>query len=209
MTDTDVTYTTLKNLAIKQASDCKWEEAITTNLMMLESYPHDITTLNRLGRAYAATGNLQQAKESYQQVLAISPDNTIAHKNLEKLKLFNNADNLSSGNALNPSQFLKHSGKTKIVSLTNLASIDIIARINCGDCVQLIPRPRTIMIANNSGKKIGRLPDDISYRLIQLINLGYQYSACIKSTTNKKVQIVIQETAKPANASTHVSFLGK
>lgn len=201
--------TQLQKEAIAQAAQGNWEQAIATNLQIIESFPDDVPTLNRLGRAYTATSNHTNAKQAYEKVLELDPDNTIAYKNLAKLNRTQGQSSSSSkARTLNPDQFVKHSGRSKIVSLTNLAAVDIRLQINSGDYVQLVPRKRQIIITNIDGKKLGRLPDDVNYRLLQLINLGYEYAACVKCSDSNRLQILIQEIFKPQGTS-HVSFFTK
>ena len=76
--------TTLTQIAINQALNCLWEEAITTNLQILENIPSDINTLNRLGKAYAAIGDKEASKDTYQKVLKYDKYNSVALKNLKK-----------------------------------------------------------------------------------------------------------------------------
>jgi tetratricopeptide (TPR) repeat protein len=62
-----------------------WDEAVQTNLRILELYPDDIQTRNRLGRAYLELGRLEEAAATYEQTLQEQPTNTIARKKLVEL----------------------------------------------------------------------------------------------------------------------------
>src|SRR3989344_4768964 len=79
--------------AISAANGGQWEYAVRFNTILLEQAPLDIATLNRLGRAYTALGNLGNAKQAYQKVLEIEPENPIALKNLHKLAYLSESPN--------------------------------------------------------------------------------------------------------------------
>jgi tetratricopeptide (TPR) repeat protein len=61
------------------------EDAIAVNTAILRHAPDDVVALNRLGRAYEAIGSLAQAKETFEQAVAVDPDNAIAVGRLRDL----------------------------------------------------------------------------------------------------------------------------
>ena len=61
------------------------EEAIAVNTAILQHAPDDVVAMNRLGRAYEAIGSLAQAKETFEQAVAVDPDNAIAIGRLRDL----------------------------------------------------------------------------------------------------------------------------
>jgi tetratricopeptide (TPR) repeat protein len=61
------------------------EEAIAVNTAILRHAPDDVVAMNRLGRAYEAIGSLAQAKETFEQAVAVDPDNAIAVGRLRDL----------------------------------------------------------------------------------------------------------------------------
>lgn len=71
--------------AVDSALMGHWDEALQTNLRILELYPEDIPTLNRLGKAYLELGRLEEAAETYEHSLQQQPSNTIARKRLTEL----------------------------------------------------------------------------------------------------------------------------
>ena len=58
------------------------EELIAVNTAILEQDPDDIVALNRLGRAYEATGSLQDAEATFRRALEVDPENSIAQRRL-------------------------------------------------------------------------------------------------------------------------------
>ena len=73
--------------AIREASNNNWEKAKKLNLVILNISNNNIETLNRLGISYMKLLDKVNATKCFQYVLKISPNNTIAHKNLNKLQL--------------------------------------------------------------------------------------------------------------------------
>jgi len=61
------------------------EDAIAINTAILRHAADDVVAMNRLGRAYEAIGLLEQAKETFQQALAVDPHNAIATRRLRDL----------------------------------------------------------------------------------------------------------------------------
>jgi tetratricopeptide (TPR) repeat protein len=60
-------------------------DAIAVNTAILQRAPDDVVAMNRLGRAYEAIGSLALAKETFQQAVAVDPDNAIAVGRLRDL----------------------------------------------------------------------------------------------------------------------------
>src|SRR4029079_7985585 len=75
----------LQDQAVDQAAKNRWEDAVETNLQLL-NLGEDADTRNRLGKAYFELGKLTDARESYQQALRLNSNNAIARKNVERLE---------------------------------------------------------------------------------------------------------------------------
>lgn len=194
-TNINIMLSQLATKAITAASTGEWDHAIRYNSLLLEQQPLDIATLNRLGRAYSAVGNITSAQNAYRQVLSIEPDNPIAQKNLNKLTYLNESPNLtgSKQHQLNPALLIKKPGATKLVTLIHLGPCEVCASLNCGQTVELIIGKREINVTDAYNRHIGKLPDDLAYRMRQLINLGVTFKAIIKDAHPQKVNIIIQE----------------
>src|SRR5215470_7263779 len=74
------------DLAVKQAQEGQWEEAITTNRNIIGLFPQEPEAYNRLGKAYSELGRYAEAHQAYAKTLKIHPANIIAKKNLERLE---------------------------------------------------------------------------------------------------------------------------
>lgn len=182
----------LQHEAIKAAVGKNWNEAITLNKKILELYPEDISTLNRLGIAYSMIGKHKKAEENFNNVIKIDCHNQIAKNNLSRLK-----SNKTTG-LLNPfSQtvsFIEEPGKSKVVPLVNQAEPKVFCTLNIGEPVELDHCKHKVKVINQKNIFIGYLPDNISHRLLQLLKAGYKYKTVMKSVNYKTPQVFIQET---------------
>lgn len=197
----------LTKQAINHATNGDWLQAIEYNLQILQHLPEDVSALNRLGRAYIAQGQLENAINTFTQVLDIDKYNLIAQKNLDKLHKLKDASSLVDWSAkIDPCQFLKEPGTAKIVSLTRIPATDICLTLVSGEAVQLRAQSRFVVVQDSKSRTIGKIPEDVSYRLVQLINNGYLYSAYIKCANSNQIQILIRETSRPTHLKEFPSF---
>jgi len=195
----------LAQKAIAAALCGSWKEAISFNKTILSQNPKDIDALNRIARAYAEMGKIAKAKQIAEKVLKIDPFNPIAKKSLAKWKGCKSGEFYKSSTL--PAQlFLEEPGKTKVVSLLNLADETVLVKLDSGDEVTINPRSHRISVLSPQGNYIGRLPDDLSARLRKLINYGYQYKIVIKCIEPKEVIIFIVEVKRPKEFTDLNSF---
>jgi len=196
---------TLAQKAILKALSGDWKEAIDINLQILKKLPKDIPSLNRLARAYTELGKIKKARTAAKKVIKNDPINKIAQKTLKKIKGLTEGETISS--KLSPAQvFLEEPGKTKIVPLIHLGDPKNIAKLDAGDEVRLDDHCHRVQVTTLKNDYIGKLPDDISLRIKQLIKLGNQFQAIIKSSDPKGVKIIVREILQGKNAKNIVSF---
>jgi tetratricopeptide (TPR) repeat protein len=194
--------------AIKCALSQNWQEAVLLNQQLSRKYPHDTEALNRLAYAYLKSGNLQNAKTAYKKVLKIDKYNPIALKNLRWLENVNQDDiHTDTSISSTPTIFLEEPGKTKIVTLVDLAPAKILCNIITAQQVFLIAKKHRIEIRNGKNLYIGALPDDLSHRLLKFINTGNEYDAYIKNCTKNCVSVFIREMKRTAKYINHPSFV--
>ncbi|MEK7581256.1 MAG: tetratricopeptide repeat protein [Patescibacteria group bacterium] len=210
----------LSHLAIEAALSSDWIEATKINQKILTLSSDNVEALNRLAKALMCAGEIEKAQKTYKKVLEVDPYNIIARKNIEKIsKLTNGATtisnkasgqtikNMNSNGHVNLSTvFLFEPGKTKTINLLNLASPPILAALNCGDTLQIVPKKHAISIATQEGIYLGALPDDTSHKMIVYIQGGNKYEAFVKSATTKSLTIFIREVERSAKFATQPSF---
>lgn len=184
--------TSLAQKAISLALAGSWQEALETNLQILSSLPEDLDALNRAARCYSELGDIGRAISSSQKVLKIDPTNSIAQKCLLRWKSVKPDDNHKSSVATAES-FLEESGRTKMVTLLNPGDPNVFAGLNSGTEVRLSAYPHKVSVIDDSGKYIGRLPDDLAARLRNFLKKGVKYQVLIKSVDPKDISVLIKE----------------
>ncbi len=71
--------------SVQYAQSGRWDDAVQANQHILDIFPEDISTRNRLGKAYQELGRLEDALAAYEQSLLKQPSNNIARKRLAEL----------------------------------------------------------------------------------------------------------------------------
>lgn len=196
---------TLKNQAIQTALSGNWENAIALNKSLVHENPEDIDALNRLALAFTITGKIKEAKTTYNKVLKIDSLNSIALRNLKRLKEQKNSTENGNSKILINNKFLEVPGKTKVVELVNIAQPKIVEYLRTGQSVEISVKRLKIFISEGR-QYIGVLPDDIARRLIKFIKNGCEYESYIKSANAHKVTVFIKEVKKTSRFKDQPSF---
>lgn len=199
-------YDTLARRAILAALAQDWESALDTNLVILSEDPDDIDALNRASRAYLQLGDLENAAALSKRVLSKDPLNSIADKCLARCMRLKTDGVYKNKNIQSYDVFLEIPGKTKIVSLVNICESIVLARLDAGDNVQLVPKTRKVAVTTHDDIYIGRLPDDLATRIIYFIKSGNEYETFIKAVTDTDVKVFIKETKRAMNLDDIPSF---
>jgi len=194
--------------AIALAMEGRWREAIEANKSLIESFPNDVDSYNRLGRAYLELGEYSLAREAYQKTVDLDPYNIIAQKNLNRLSLLGETEGESGVefDKVEPQRFIEEVGKTGVVNLHRLAPPDILAKTVAGVRVNLrIEGPRLIA-ENNRGEFLGQVEPRHGQRLIKLIEGGNSYEASVISSSPESVTVIIREVYQHQNLAGQLSF---
>lgn len=194
----------LTQQAIQAAVSGNWKTAENLNRAILQNNASDIDALLRLANALFQLGKKKDATKLYEKVLKVDKFNVFATRGLGRLKRASTkGGSASGGKATNGAAhhgletlFLEEPGKTKTVGLVHIAGPQVLASLDCGEKVYLAPRRHRISVANESGTYIGRLPDDLSVRLLSFIGGGNQYEAVIKFANADEVKIFVKETVR-------------
>lgn len=186
----------LSAFAISASLTQQWPQAIDLNLHIVQLDPQNISALNRLGKAYEETGELEKALKTYRKVLKIDKYNRIATNNLERLSTVKKLPKRTNSGPITYFSFIEEPGKTKTVSLTKLASPQAISLLRIAQQVNLKTNTRKVSVNSFDGDYIGYLPDDLSLHLIRLIKSGNKYEAAIKTVTKSNIEVFIRETKK-------------
>ena len=193
--------------AVDFALDGLWEQARSANEDILQYFPDDVETMNRLGKANLELGNLSIAKTNFEKVLHLSPYNTIAKKNLERLSLLPNRRSVSQNTKkVAPKLLLEKNGRTGITVLRTCARQDILAHVASGDLVTVEVSTESLRALDSDGLTLGYVETKLARRLVKLISKGNCYDAAILSATPTKVSVVIREIYRHPSLVGVISF---
>ena len=144
--------------AISLAMQARWEDAVAVNREIIESFPEDVDTYNRLGRAYMELGQYTASREAYQRAVQIDPYNAIAARNLRRLNDLKDADGaVIETDRVEPQHFIEEIGKAGVVALADLVSKEDRARLVAGDKVYLKVSSSALIVETSRGEYIGKV----------------------------------------------------
>ncbi len=198
----------LARKAITLAMQSRWEEAVEVNRSILTEFSDDLEAYNRLGKALSELGRNREAREAFQRALQISPHNTIARKNLERLSRLGDEvvppPAARTGTA--PEVFIEESGKAGVTALINLAPSNVLLKLAPGHSVELQIDGTALKVADPSGEYVGQVEPKLAARLTRLIKGGNRYEARVTSVGEHELTIIIRETYKHPSQAGIVSF---
>ncbi len=205
----------LTTQAVNAALGSNWNEAIKINLEILKEKKDDVEALNRLARAYKESGDYKLAQKTYHKVIILDRYNPIAQKNLKLLdklpksykKQGNNGDASPITNHCQPNMFLEEPGRTRVVSLINLAPASNLLPLCCGDGISLTIKRRTVAITFGT-TYLGALPDDLSIKLIKRISGGNRYEGFVKTVGHNSLSVFIREVYRAPRFKNQPTFPG-
>jgi len=199
--------------AIALAMKGRWKEAIAVNQSIIEVVPTDVDAYNRLGKAYMELGEFTNAKEAYNNTLELDKNNSIARKNLTRILQLEESKVKVAVNderpKATPSLFIGEVGKAGVVSLYNLAPINVLAKISAGDQVNLKVEGHHLHVENEQGEYLGTVDNQHGFRLAKLIDSGNKYAAAVVSLDTDKVRIQIREVFQHPDQAGRLSFPAK
>jgi len=199
--------------AINAALQSEWKTAIELNEKLLDQFPEDLDSLNRLARACFVLGDISRSKQIYKEVLSFDPYNAIALKNIKRFQNLKgiSQDTLmksarSNGTVRSIVNFIEEPGKTKVIQLVRLAEPQALFGLYCGDPVQLLLKQRGVHVFTDDNVYIGRLPDDIAFQLQHFIKSGNKYDAFIKLVDSSAVQVFVREMFRTPEFAARPTF---
>ncbi|MFN8637020.1 MAG: tetratricopeptide repeat protein [Chloroflexota bacterium] len=198
--------------AIQLAMQNKWQEAADVNRQILEHFPEDVDTLNRLGKALMELGQYAESRDQYQKATKADPSNGIAAKNLVRMtKLAEEAAastvvSVPHAQRVDPSLFIEESGKTAVTDLVDRAPFAEIAALAAGDKLTLSVENGTVRMIVPGGGVVGQLEPKIAQRVTRLIAAGNRYSAAITSIDEAHVRVIIREEFRHPSLRSRPSF---
>jgi hypothetical protein len=189
----------------------KWQEAADLNRQILEHFPEDVDTLNRLGKALMELGLFAESRDQYARATKADPSNGIAAKNLVRLtKLAEEAAAspvaVQQAQRVDPSVFIEESGKTAVTGLVDRAPFHSIATLTAGDRLTLKVEGASVRLIGPGDIVVGQLEPKIAQRVIRLVAAGNRYSAAITSIDEQHVRVIIREEFRDPSMRSRPSF---
>lgn len=195
--------------AIALAMQSRWQEAVAANRALLEVFPTDVDSCNRLGKALTELGHYEEARDAYRRALEIDPNSSIAKKNLDRLgrlKPSVSQDRRTMTAKLDPRLFIEETGKTVVTVLHQPAGKEVLAKVNPGDPVHLQTKGRTLVVENLGGEYIGQVEPRLGLRLITLMEGGNRYAAALTSIGDSGGKMIIREVFRAPGMEGRPSF---
>ena len=191
--------------AIREASNNNWEKAKKLNLVILNISKNNIETLNRLGISYMKLSDKVNATKCFKYVLKISPNNMIAQKNLNKLKL-NLPEITINLSKIDTANLVNETGKSIHLKCDIKNSKKILNQgIDTGSKLTIRNEKDAIGIYKGNSK-IHIIDNSIAKRISNLINLGNEYTCTVLGVSENSININIKETSKSKQAMQIISF---
>jgi hypothetical protein len=211
MTRDDEKMVRLKQQRSKEAIDlamqARWQEAVDVNKEIIENFPEDVDTYNRLGRAYMELGRYAQAKEAYHRAVELDRYNVIANRNLRRLNDLKETETTEvETDKVEPQQFIEEIGKAGVVTLHELAPKENRARTVAGDKANLKVNGSFLVVENGRGEYLGRVEPKHAQRLIRLMLGGNRYSAIVVRSTAEMMTVMVRETFQHPSQAGKLSF---
>jgi hypothetical protein len=193
--------------AIGLAMQARWQEAVDVNMEIIESFPEDVDTFNRLGRAYMELGDYNKAKEAYRQSVKLDPYNTIANRNLRRLSdLKESVKTEVETDRVEPQQFIEEIGKAGVVVIVDLAPKEERALTVAGDKAVLKVDSSSLVVENGRGEYLGKVEPKHAQRLIRLMLGGNRYSAVVVKSAADSMTIMVREIYQHPSQAGKLSF---
>ena len=197
-------------LSVESAMKSDWPRAIQTNLEIIERFPWDLESYNRLGKAYSERGQNKKALQAFQCALVISPNSPIAKKNIKRLeKTATIKTNKAAPGTKSNRSFIEETGRTGVTKLVNIPRSFDVGNLIAGHNVDLITVDRGMRILDEKGMEIGSIEPKLALRLKKLVEGGNTYSANITSAGEDGVTVIIRETYRHPSQSNKASFPAK
>jgi tetratricopeptide (TPR) repeat protein len=193
--------------AIDLAMQAKWQDAVTVNEELIQSFPEDVDTYNRLGRAYMELGKYTKAKEAYHKTVKLEPYNAIANRNLRRLNDLKETKKAPvETDKVEPEQFIEEIGKAGVVGLVDLAPKEKRALTVAGDKAIIKLDGSYLVAENGRGDYLGKVEPRQATRLVRLMLGGNKYSAVVVKSSADGMTVMVRETYQHPSQAGKLSF---
>jgi hypothetical protein len=194
--------------AIQLAMQSRWEEAADFNRQILELFPQDVDTLNRLGKALLELGRYADSLGSYREAVRLDPTSTIAQKNIQRLTKLVEEEQapVLPPTPLDPKLFIEESGRTIVTTLLDVAPAETLASLNPGDPLTLKVDGNRVSVLDPNGETVGTVEPKLAQRVSRLVGMGNRYSAAVTSVEEQSIRVILRETHRDPSMGNRPSF---
>ncbi len=197
--------------AVGLALQGQWQEAVAANRSILERFPDDVETCNRLGRALTETGEYAEARKAYERALGLDAFNSIAKKNLNRLSLMGKRAAKASARKASARKvvadiFVEETGRARVVKLVSLAAKEVVAKMAPGEEVTPYPEGQRLLVKNKEGDCLGEVEPKYGARLAKLAKAGNRYIAAVHSLSDKEMKVIVREIYQHPSQAGRPSF---
>ncbi len=212
MATKQVTRRQLAEDARRAALDGKWEDAVALNEQILSQSDRDTIAYNRLGRAYIALGQLNEAKDAYTKALHSDPANLIARRNLQRLEIMRGPGGKFTAEVSRPgavprtSVFLEEVGRTWVDELVNPGETLTLADISSGEQLVLNNEDDRLIVRRSNGDLLGEIEPKTGRRVLDLMRQGNRYEIYALGLAGQTLRIILREVLRDPALATTVSF---
>ncbi len=198
----------LKAAAVQAALDGKWEEAVSLNYEAVEAAPQDAGSFNRLATALIELGRYTDAREAAEKALALSPDNKIARKHVDRLSQL--AGEVASAPVISGSRaavrFITDSAKATVTELVNPAAARVLATVAPGQELHMSDNGIRMDLHTRAGERIGTLEVHIAQRIRNLCEKENRYEFSVAKLSESAIAVMVAETYCAPGMTSVVSF---
>ena len=197
----------LTRQAVALAMESRWEDAVEVNRSILDDFPNDLETCNRLGKALSELGRNGEARQAFERALSISPANPIAKKNLDRLSKLGDETGKAGASAVSGRRaFIEERGKSGVTSLINLGPAERLLELAPGHPVKLDVVGGALKVSSRSGEYLGQVEPRLAARLVRLTRGGNRYEAVATGVEERSLAVFIRETFRHPSQAGTVSF---
>jgi len=203
--------------AVRLALQGQWQEAVAANRSILERFPDDVETCNRLGRALMEVGDYAEARKAYERTLELDAFNSIAKKNLSRLSLMGKKRAAKAGARKTSARkadahkvvadiFVEETGRARVVKLVSLAAREVMAKMAPGEEVTPYVEGQRLLVKNKEGDCLGEVEPKYGARLAKLSKGGNRYIAAVHSLGDKEMKVIVREIYQHPSQAGRPSF---
>lgn len=202
------TFSEIKSEAVMAAIAGNWQQAVDLNYQAVDAEPGDAGSFNRLATALIELGRFTEARQAAEKALALSPENKIARKHVERLSQLDGkvaSTPVTSGSRF-AAKFITDSAKATVTELINPAPPRVLATVSPGQELKVSDNGVRMELNTRAGERIGTLEVHIAQRIRKLTDRGNEYEFSVAKLSDTSIAVLVAETRSASGLTGVVSF---